>query len=142
MGREIVRRYSNDEITVVWKPSLCIHSRRCFRGLPAVFDPRRRPWIEIAADSSERILAQVARCPSGALSSIVKSEAEETVTTEIDARIEVVENGPLLVYGNLSVKNAAGEETKRSRVTAFCRCGQSGNKPFCDGSHITSGFEG
>ena len=142
MGREIVRRYSNDEITVVWRPSLCIHSGRCFRGLPAVFDPRRRPWIEIAADSNERILAQVARCPSGALSSIVKAEAEEAVTTEIDARIEVVENGPLLVYGNLSVKNAAGEETKRSRVTAFCRCGQSGNKPFCDGSHITSGFEG
>ena len=72
----------------------------------------------------------------------MKAEAEETVTTEIDARIEVVENGPLLVYGNLSVKNAAGEETKRSRVTAFCRCGQSGNKPFCDGSHITNGFEG
>ena len=142
MGREIVRRYSNDEITVVWKPSLCIHSGRCFRGLPAVFDPRRRPWIEIGADSNERILAQVARCPSGALSSIVKAAEEEAVTTEIDARIEVVENGPLLVYGNLSVKNAAGEETKRSRVTAFCRCGQSGNKPFCDGSHITNGFEG
>jgi len=40
----------------------------CVRGLPLVFDPRRRPWIELASATSEQIVAQVARCPSGALS--------------------------------------------------------------------------
>lgn len=62
------RSYDNGEIRVIWRPSLCIHSRVCFRGLPAVFDPRRRPWVAIDAAPSDRIIAQVDGCPSGALS--------------------------------------------------------------------------
>lgn len=65
---DIVKRYSNGEITVVWRPSICRHSGICARGLPAVFDPRRRPWIVLAHSDSATIRAQVARCPSGALS--------------------------------------------------------------------------
>jgi uncharacterized Fe-S cluster protein YjdI len=75
MTHEIVKRYSNGEITVVWKPSLCIHSANCFRGLPQVFDPRKRPWITIEGAPTQPIVDQVARCPSGALS-IVRNETD------------------------------------------------------------------
>ncbi len=66
--RRLTKRYSNGEVTVVWQPHLCIHSGVCFRGLPEVFDPRRQPWVEIDAAPTERVVAQVAQCPSGALS--------------------------------------------------------------------------
>jgi uncharacterized Fe-S cluster protein YjdI len=59
--------YSNDEITVIWKPKQCIHSAICARGLPAVFQPRERPWIKIDQATTEEIKAQVDQCPSGAL---------------------------------------------------------------------------
>jgi uncharacterized Fe-S cluster protein YjdI len=68
MRRAIVKRYSNAEVTVVWKPDLCSHSAVCFHGLPAVFDPRRRPWIVVAGTATQEIVDQVERCPSGALS--------------------------------------------------------------------------
>ena len=64
----MTKRYSNGEITVVWKPDLCQHSGICARGLPAVFRPRLKPWIDLAPADSATIEAQVAKCPSGALS--------------------------------------------------------------------------
>lgn len=75
MPEEIAKRYSNGEITVVWKPAVCKHSTICFAGLPAVFDPRRRPWVNIQGASSDTIVAQVHRCPSGALS-VFRNDAE------------------------------------------------------------------
>jgi putative redox protein len=64
----MVKRYTHDGLTVVWKPDLCRHSGVCARGLPRVFDPRRRPWIELVHADNDTIVAQVERCPSGALS--------------------------------------------------------------------------
>ena len=64
----MTKHYSNGEITVIWKPALCQHSAICARGLPAVFNPRRRPWIELEHADAKTIAAQVERCPSGALS--------------------------------------------------------------------------
>jgi len=64
----ITKRYLKNDVIVVWRPAKCLHSAVCVRGLPLVFDPRRRPWIELAAATSEQIVAQVAKCPSGALS--------------------------------------------------------------------------
>jgi uncharacterized Fe-S cluster protein YjdI len=61
--------YESPEITVTFEPALCIHSARCVRGLPAVFDVRRRRWVAVEAASAEEIHAQVAKCPSGALKS-------------------------------------------------------------------------
>jgi len=60
--------YSNTELTVTWKPDLCIHSGICFKGLPGVFDPRRKPWIDLGKAETEKIIGQVNKCPSGALS--------------------------------------------------------------------------
>jgi uncharacterized Fe-S cluster protein YjdI len=60
--------YSNGEITVVWRPGVCIHSEKCVRGLGEVFNIHTRPWINIAGSSTGRIMDQVEQCPSGALS--------------------------------------------------------------------------
>jgi len=74
MKREIVKRYTNGEVTVVWQPKLCEHSGICFRGLPQVFDPRKRPWVTIGGASTQPIVDQVAQCPSGALSTVMNAE--------------------------------------------------------------------
>ncbi len=50
-------------------------------------------------------------------------------------KIEILENGPMLVHGDLEVKSNAGNVEAPKKVTAFCRCGASQNKPFCDGKH-------
>jgi len=67
-ARESTRTYENGEIRVIWRPALCAHSGVCVGGLPAVFRPRERPWIHLAGAPSERIVAQIEQCPSGALS--------------------------------------------------------------------------
>ena len=50
------------------------------------------------------------------------------------------ENGPLLVEGNLEICSGTGRTVNRVVKTALCRCGQSANKPYCDGSHKAIGF--
>lgn len=59
--------YSNDEITVVWKPEFCQHSLRCWTQLPEVFNPKIKKWIDANGAPSEKIIEQVMKCPSGAL---------------------------------------------------------------------------
>ncbi len=72
--RDITKKYTNGEVTIIWKPAVCIHSGVCFRGLGEVFDPRRVPWIEMENSTTERIINQVRQCPSGALSFVLNSE--------------------------------------------------------------------
>ena len=66
MGKE--KEYSNGELTVIWKPDVCIHSGNCVKGSPEVFKPGERPWVKIEAASSEEIRKTIDTCPSGALS--------------------------------------------------------------------------
>ena len=66
--RDIEKKYAKGDLTIVWRPKLCIHSGNCFRGLSAVFDPRRRPWITPEGATTEQIIGQIRQCPSGALS--------------------------------------------------------------------------
>lgn len=49
-------------------------------------------------------------------------------------------NGPLKVVGNLEIVSGTGRTVNRTRQVFFCRCGQSKNKPYCDGSHKAAGF--
>ena len=140
---EKTKTYENDDLKIVWKPDLCIHSKKCWKGLLPVFDPRRRPWIDPAAASSEDIIAQIDQCPSGALSYKLKTnEAEEKIPDTVLCQVEVAQNGPLLVKGLIELKRADGSIEIKEKMTAFCRCGASKNKPFCDGSHRSIGFEG
>jgi uncharacterized Fe-S cluster protein YjdI len=141
MEKKIEKQYSNGDITVVWKPDVCIHSTICFKGLPTVFNPNNRPWVTIDGDNSEAIMKQVDKCPSGALS-YFKNETPSNTVSEKETIVEVAKNGPVLIYGNIKIKDANGVETTRNKVTALCRCGASSNKPYCDGTHAKIGFEG
>lgn len=140
----VTKKYSNGEVTIVWKPALCIHSTKCFNGLPAVFDPEKRPWINPERAKTPEIIRQVSECPSAALSYFMNSDGNKNSEENIivDIVVEAKPNGPLFVYGNITVKKPDGTEEDRNKVTAFCRCGNSGNKPFCDGSHLKAGFKG
>ena len=138
----ITNKYTNGEVTIVWKPDLCIHSGMCVRGLPKVFNSAKRPWIDAQGATTDEIVAQVKRCPSGALSYYMNNEQQAPVKVEGETIIEATKNGPLMVYGNIVIKDSEGKETRQSRVTAFCRCGGSANKPFCDGTHRKNGFIG
>lgn len=140
--KNITKEYTNGEVTIVWKPGMCIHSEKCVKGLPAVFDPNAKPWINVEGADTEALVNQVKQCPSGALSFYMNGEDKGEVSLEDEQIVEVMPNGPLMVYGNISLKHADGHQTKQNRVTAFCRCGASGNKPFCDGTHKKIGFEG
>lgn len=143
--KDITKEYSNGEVTVVWKPNLCMHSEICFNGLPEVFNPKARPWINAEGASTKRIVEQVKKCPSGALSYYLHEEgaAPEEQQPKGQAIVaEVLPNGPLMVQGAITIKHSDGTTTQKEKNTAFCRCGASGNKPFCDGSHKKVGFEG
>ncbi|MDR2622134.1 MAG: (4Fe-4S)-binding protein [Dysgonamonadaceae bacterium] len=133
--KEVVREYSNKEITVVWKPNVCIHAKYCWQDLPEVFNPNNRPWVNISGASSERIVQQVKKCPSGALAYLYNetSGKETQGTGEVD--VQAIPGGPLLIDGNISFTDESSNVTHKSGKTAFCRCRQSKNLPYCDGSH-------
>lgn len=79
MSDEIHKIYTNSEISVLWRAEMCQHGGICFRGLPEVFDPRRRPWIQLDNADSDKIIEQVSKCPSRALSVV---SGLRPVTTE------------------------------------------------------------
>jgi uncharacterized Fe-S cluster protein YjdI len=76
MAQDNLKQYSNGEVTVNWKAGQCRHSGKCFTGLPEVFDPRKRPWIFIQGATTKKIIEQVEKCPSRALSTIMNSEIQ------------------------------------------------------------------
>jgi putative redox protein len=73
--------YSNGEITVVWKPEFCQHSGRCWTQLPEVFDYKKKKWINPEGASSEQIMEQVRKCPSGALTFFYNNRKAESNDT-------------------------------------------------------------
>ncbi|MGE0770079.1 MAG: (4Fe-4S)-binding protein [Cyclobacteriaceae bacterium] len=72
--KDATKKYSNGEVTIVWKSGLCVHSTRCFKGLGKVFDPKMRPWIRPEGATTEEIIHQVQQCPSGALTYFLNQE--------------------------------------------------------------------
>ncbi|MBL7950917.1 MAG: (4Fe-4S)-binding protein [Flavobacteriales bacterium] len=140
MGKE--HSYTNGEVTIIWKPDLCIHSRKCWTGLREVFKPGERPWIRPEGTATERIVAQVKECPSGALAYRMNGVDEPERVVDPITEVEVAARGPLLFKGTCLVRHADGRTETREQTTAFCRCGASANKPYCDGSHRNVGFEG
>lgn len=138
---EIVKEYTNGELTVVWKPKTCIHAGICVKTLPNVYKPNEKPWITAENASTQELKDQISKCPSGALSYYM-NDADNPEQESLETKVEVLENGPLLVYGTLKVTDKDGNTETKNKTTAFCRCGGSENKPYCDGSHMKIDFKG
>ncbi len=141
--KEIRKEYSTEGITVIWKPRKCIHSAVCVKTLPNVYKPDEKPWIIPDNASAKELKKQIDLCPSGALSySLGEGFTEEFKSNKhMSNKVEVLPNGPLMVHGELEVTLADGSKETKSKPTAFCRCGASDNKPYCDGSHRAAGFK-
>lgn len=135
-----IKEYIKEDLTVLWDASICIHSEKCYHGLESVFNPNQRPWINVDGASKKIIMAQIDQCPSGALS-YKYNEMEKEVMSE-STKVEPLTNGPLMIYGNIVLKTIDGEELIERKAVAFCRCGHSSNKPYCDGQHKAHGFQG
>jgi len=143
--KKFIKHYTNGEVTIIWKSDLCTHVAYCFTELPEVFDPSERPWINANGASTQRIIEQVNRCPTGALTYFYNDETknEKPVTDEEkgSVRVEIMDNGPVVIKGKSVLVGKDKKEKKYDSMLALCRCGKSKNQPQCDGSHFTNKFE-
>lgn len=138
--KKIVKRYKKDELTIVWEPAKCIHSAVCVKMLPGVYDPNAKPWIRPESASVKDLKAQIDKCPSAALSYELKGQSSDEELQGL--HVEIMENGPILIKGNLTITHPSGTVESKSKTTAFCRCGASAIKPYCDGAHKKIDFQG
>jgi uncharacterized Fe-S cluster protein YjdI/CDGSH-type Zn-finger protein len=129
------RDYRSETLTVHWDSELCFHSGHCISSLRSVFDTKRRPWIMVENAEDERIAEVVEGCPSGALSYTRHDAPDAPPPPPPTTTVVVNEDGPLEVFGEIEVLDANGEQVRRSQHLFLCRCGNSRNKPYCDGSH-------
>lgn len=127
------KAYSGEGITVYYDARRCAHVANCVRGLPEVFKPKERPWIQAANAPAERVAEVVRTCPTGALHYVLEEGTPEQ--PQQPTTITPTKDGPLVIRGNLVI----GDQ-KETRA-ALCRCGQSSNKPYCDGTHAKVGWK-
>lgn len=128
-----LREYATDRITVEWRAERCIHSANCIRALPRVFDPRRRPWVDVHAADADAIAQAVLRCPTGALA-YVRHDAGAPEAPDAPTTLTPIRNGPLYVRGDVEVRGLDGRVIRTGTRVSLCRCGLARDIPFCDNS--------
>lgn len=130
----VKRSYQTDAIQVQWNSELCIHTAICLNALPAVFDVQARPWISVDSATVDEIAATVERCPTGALT-YHRTDGQPDEQSPSETTVVPWPNGPLMIRGNVEVRDARGELFTAGPRFTLCRCGASQNQPFCDLSH-------
>jgi len=131
------KSYSNNEITVFWKPSLCIYSAICTNGLPNVFNPNSRPWININGAPNDDIIDIVNKCPSGALTFSYKNEKpyQKEINNNSEIKVNILKDGPIIIKADCKIIDYNGKTYHKKGSCSICVCSLSREKPFCDGSH-------
>ncbi len=130
--KEIV---TGKEVEIIFEAKKCIHSRSCVLSRPDVFVPNvEGEWIFPDKATPEEVAELAHNCPSGAISYRMIKSAQQETPPKVNL-VRVRENGPLAFHADLKIEG----QGKVTRAT-LCRCGQSKNKPFCDGAHSTENF--
>jgi uncharacterized Fe-S cluster protein YjdI len=159
------KRYKNNDITVYWKPSACVHASYCYRELIEVFDPSRRPWVDMNGAETDKIIEVVNLCPTEALAwkwnddeknenvnsdqlNHIKFRRPELMkvkdqsTEENSVSVKVMVDGPIVFKGNFTLLYDGIKKEVKDSIISICRCGVSDHQPFCDGRHRKIGFNG
>ena len=131
------------QATIHFDATRCIHSRNCVLAHPDVFVPNvQGAWIRPDAQPVQELIRMGQNCPSGAIRVTRNATADaagDAVSSDdlpLVNTVRVRENGPLAFEAELQIR---GQSEAAPRAT-LCRCGESKNKPYCDGSHVSTGF--
>lgn len=136
-AKAVTTDYAGQGITIHDNRAICSHAGFCTDQSPHVFRMRQEPWIDADADAVAHTIATIRQCPSGALAYSVDGQRFEHSGRE--PAIHIAKDGPYAVQGSVQLAGDA-RPVSREHYT-LCRCGQSKNKPFCDGSHWAAGFK-
>jgi CDGSH-type Zn-finger protein/uncharacterized Fe-S cluster protein YjdI len=124
-------------VTIRFDASRCIHSRNCVLSHPDVYVPNvKGEWLHPDAASVEAVLHTGLNCPSSAIQVFCNDGTGSSNHAPLVNTLRIRENGPYAIEAELLI---GGHAQEAPRAT-LCRCGQSRNKPFCDGSHTAAGF--
>ncbi|MEX3007383.1 CDGSH iron-sulfur domain-containing protein [Hoeflea sp. TYP-13] len=137
-AKDKVRAYEGKDVTVYYNMLLCSHAGECGRRAAAVFNPKQKPWIQPDNGTREDIHEVMQACPSGALRYSETGGRAELVANG-DVCITVEKDGPYRV-SNVPVEAGYWAQGQSEKKYVLCRCGKSGNKPFCDGTHRDEGW--
>ena len=132
--------YEGEGVTIHDNRGICAHAGFCTEGLPSVFLVGQEPFVDPKGAGTDKIIAAVKKCPSGALS-YSKDGVEYRSETGGEPSILFVPNGPYVVNGGPELLDTEMGEGAPTEHFDLCRCGASKNKPFCDGSHWNTKFD-
>jgi CDGSH-type Zn-finger protein/uncharacterized Fe-S cluster protein YjdI len=122
-------------ITIMFEAQRCIHSRHCVLDAPTVFKANTPgEWIYPDTVPVETVVGVAHACPSGAIRYQRHDGGPDEIAPSVN-QLRIRENGPYAVHAPMQIAGRADG----FRAT-LCRCGQSKNKPWCDGSHVSAGF--
>jgi uncharacterized Fe-S cluster protein YjdI len=124
-------------LTVVDDRKICSHAGFCANRVTNVWKAAK--VIDDDAELREQVVRMVELCPSGALTLRIDGDVREP---GVPVQIAVEANGPYRVSGGIPVRRADGKPFETRNRISLCRCGQSKNKPLCDGTHKEIGFQG
>jgi len=135
---ELIKEYRNDDITVVWYPAKCTQSQCCFKAYKEVFDPSRKPWIQLDKGATAEIIKTVEACPSGALSYYFNKATDAKTVENPPMRVKLSQAGSVKIEGTfLFIDEKGNEQLIENETIAICRCEKSLKMPYCDGMHKT-----
>jgi CDGSH-type Zn-finger protein len=130
------------DIALLDVKSLCARARFCHQAggvWELVYNQKDEKTIELA----EKIAGQ---CPTGRLV-IWDKKKDVPVEPHFDPAISLIEDpekgvsGGIWLKGGIALESAGGKKHETRNRVVLCRCGQSGNKPYCDGTHIDCKFD-
>lgn len=137
MSSDKTEIFKGKDIEVTSDPTRCMFAGECGgSGLRAVFS--KENWIDPDGADVEKIVDVIERCPAGALK-YHRTDGAPQEAPEINS-FQPFPNGALHVRGDIKVVDADENIVAEEMRLALCRCGQSQNKPFCDGKHAEMKF--